>query len=309
MTKLKHTIDKLKEELSKEDFISSIYENYHSKIFQYSEYLKETNIKKIEISDENVLFYLRDIDLRMVCNEKDFRSTPIETLNYSYYEKEDSKMITEIFDPKMNFFDIGANLGIYSLRLSMLFKESNSFAFEPIKSTYSLLEKNVKLNSLDNISTYNFGFSNKEETKNFFFYPEGTGNASSKNVSDKEDILEVECKLKKLDDFIKNFPSKPDFIKCDVEGAELFVFEGGVSTIKEYKPIVFSEILRKWSRKFDYNPNDIFDLFYDIGYKSYFPISGKLHPFGYMDEETTATNFFFLHEKNHQKIIKKFELV
>jgi len=308
MENLKQTTNNLKKKLPKEDFISSIYKEYHSKLFHYSKYLKETNIKKIEISDENVVFFLRDIDLKMVCGDKDFRSAPIETLNYSYYEKEESKMITEIFDSKMNFFDIGANLGLYSLSLSRLFKESNSFAFEPIQSTYSLLEQNVKLNSLNNIKTFNFGFSSKEETKNFFFYPEGTGNASSKNVSEREDIIEVECDLKKLDDFMKNFPNKPDFIKCDVEGAELFVFEGGYSTLKEFKPIVFSEILRKWSRKFDYNPNDIFDLFYDLGYKSFFPKAGKLHPFGYMDDETIETNFFFLHEIGHKKIIKKFEL-
>ena len=60
-----------------------------------------------------------------------------------------------------------------------------------------------------------------------------------------------------------------DFLKCDVEGAELKVFQGGLATITSDKPIVFSEILRKWSRKLGYNPNEIFSFFYDLQYRAF----------------------------------------
>lgn len=55
----------------------------------------------------------------------------------------------------------------------------------------------------------------------------------------------IKCKLVLLDNFIeKNKISNVDFIKCDVEGAELFVFQGGLTTIERFKPIVISEISR-----------------------------------------------------------------
>ena len=305
MKNLHQIIEELKENSTKEDFITSIFSQYHSKLFHYVDYLKETNIKNINISDEGVIFSLRDVDLEIICNDKDERSVPIETLNYSYYEYQDSEMISKIFKSKMSFYDIGANLGLYSLRLAKLNKDSKSLAFEPIKSTFSLLKNNVSRNNLSNIQTYNFGFSNKEETKVFYFYPEGTGNASSKNLSKRDDVMEIECQLTTLDLFTKNNRIKPDFIKCDVEGAELHVFQGGYNSLKEFRPIVFSEILRKWSSKFDYDPNEIFDLFYSIGYLAFFPSNGRLKQFKYMEEDTVETNFFFLHEKNHKEIIKE----
>ncbi len=87
---------------------------------------------------------------------------------------------------------------------------------------------------------------------------------------------------------------KLDFIKCDVEGAELLTFQGGLKTITKYKPIVFTEMLRKWSAKFNYHPNEIIELFKDIGYGCYFVVNDKLHEIKMMTDETIETNFFFL---------------
>jgi hypothetical protein len=91
-----------------------------------------------------------------------------------------------------------------------------------------------------------------------------------------------------------------------VEGAELLVFKGAMDTIARDKPIVFSEILRKWSEKFSYNPNEIFTLFHAQGYEA-FTVKGKyLSQFGSMDENTIETNFFFLHSEKHADLIARF---
>ena len=45
-----------------------------------------------------------------------------------------------------------------------------------------------------------------------------------------------------LDEFVKGKKTKVDFIKCDVEGAELLVFTGGIKSIEKYKPIIFAEM-------------------------------------------------------------------
>ena len=72
----------------------------------------------------------------------------------------------------------------------------------------------------------------------------------------------VECNVRRMDDFVKDENiNRIDFIKCDVEGSELFVYQGGIESIDRFKPIVFSEMLRKWSNKFGYHPNDIINLF------------------------------------------------
>ena len=92
---------------------------------------------------------------------------------------------------------------------------------------------------------------------------------SSRNLENLPDAKKYYLKAKTLDEYCCSNNLSPDFIKCDVEGAELLVFKGAKNTLINNKPIVFSEILRKWSKKFNYNPNDIFKFFYDLGYKSF----------------------------------------
>ena len=63
-------------------------------------------------------------------------------------------------DPPV-IFDIGANVGGFTLQLSEVFKESLIYAFEPVKETFELLKENTK--NLSNVEVFNFGFSDKNE--------------------------------------------------------------------------------------------------------------------------------------------------
>ncbi len=114
-----------------------------------------------------------------------------------------------------------------------------------------------------------------------------------------ETIQKISCRVKKLDDFVSANNLKVDFIKCDVEGAELFVFQGGIKTIEVNKPIIFTEMLRKWSMHFNYHPNDIIKLLNDLGYRCFTAKGEYLVEFFKMDENTVETNFFFLHSIKH----------
>lgn len=172
-------------------------------------------------------------------------------------------------------------------------------AFEPIPSTFDQLKENVKINNLNNIKIYNFGFSNREAELTFYLEPEASVSASAANISNKSDVEKVLCLVKKLDDFVNNYGIKPDFIKCDVEGAELHVYQGGIETINRYKPIIFTEMLRKWSAKFNYHPNQIIDLLSDIGYKCFVVKDKYLSEIYKINDDTLETNFFFLHMNKH----------
>jgi len=109
--------------------------------------------------------------------------------------------------------------------------------------------------------------------------------------------------VRKLDNFISERKLKVDFIKCDVEGAELFVFKGGIETIKIHKPIILAEMLRKWATNFNYHPNEIIELLSDIGYRCFTAKGEKLIEFFTMDEKTVETTFFFLHSVKHNSKI------
>lgn len=151
------------------------------------------------------------------------------------------------------------------------------------------------------------GLSDKNGTVEFYYDIECSMASSMSNLRECKNTIVEECETRRLDDFILSMSSldKLDLIKCDVEGAELLVFKGGLQTIKKYKPIVFSEMLRKWSRKFEYHPNDIIEFFQGVDYECYVIDKDKIKKFGYVDKETMETNYLFFHKEKHFAIVKK----
>jgi len=112
--------------------------------------------------------------------------------------------------------------------------------------------------------------------------------------------------VRKLDVFVKENNLHIDFIKCDVEGSELFVFKGGITTIERDQPIIFTELLRKWSAKFNYHPNEVINLLKNLGYRCFTVKRGKLIEFFTMTDTTLENTFFFLHEKKHGHLIAEY---
>src|SRR4051812_26601522 len=95
-----------------------------------------------------------------------------------------------------------------------------------------------------------------------------------------------------------------DLLKCDVEGAELFVFRGGRETLARHQPIIFAEMLRKWSAKFEYHPNDIISFLRPLDYSCFALDSAGLSRCDEVTDATTQTNFIFLNTSKHRELIE-----
>ena len=309
ITKLKQSFKK--KEIDKSTFVKQMH-LLHRRLFEYAEILKDTDILKIEIVDGQVFMQSKTAGIKLICDDQDERTAPIEILNFDSYEKEEIIMMSSLIyqmgsRQSLIFFDVGTNIGWYSIFFAKNFPQLKVFSFEPIPKTFNYLIKNITLNDLnDKIKAYNFGFSDKNEELIFYYYPEGSVNASAVNLSGLQNVEQLKCQVKKMDDFSSINNIYPDFIKCDVEGAEFFVFKGGLDTLQKSYPVVFSEMLRKWSAKFNYHPNEIIKLFCQIGYECFIVKENKLIKILLVDEETVETNFFFLHVEKHADLIKKF---
>lgn len=289
-------------QIPKAQFIEQMH-SWHERLFEYAEFIKTTDIKEISITDGKVIMESRVSGIKMVCDKDDHRIAPMEILNFDFYEKDDAELIFKLMRDGFKVFDVGANFGWYSLNVAKMFPNSQIYAFEPVPKTLAYLEENVRLNNCNNIKIYNFGFSNEDKEMSFYYYASGSGNASLVNVSEAADATETKGLIKKMDNFVAEQKIGPDFIKCDVEGAELLVFQGGLETIKEFKPIIFTEMLRKWLKKFNYHPNDIIKLLLGCGYSCFVTDGSGLKPIEIVNDETLETNFFFLHNERHSHII------
>lgn len=291
--------------ITKAQYITQMHE-VHSGLFDYASFIKDTDIKKIEISDDLVVMTSRKDDIKVVCDKDDERIAPIEILNFNFYEENDFNMVLKLIKNGYSVFDIGANFGWYSLNVARRLPDCNIYSFEPIPKTFGYLKANVELNGFKNINISNFGFADEEKEISFHYYPTGSGNASMEKLADLNKQEEVKCSIKKLDDYMDDCPAAIDFIKCDVEGAELLVFKGGIKSIEKHKPIIFAELLRKWSKKFNYHPNEVVELLARLGYACFVLSGGKLKKISMIDEETIETNFYFLHIEKHFGEINKF---
>lgn len=294
--------------LEKHRYIELAYGNFHQMLFDYAASLSETDIREITITASNVVFTVRSSGVKIRSQLGDHRSPPFETINFSDFEPAESQMMSKLFDGYSTFYDVGANIGWHSLNLAARYRNAQFFCFEPIPETYAELKENISINSFTNITPYNIALSDNNNLANYFYYQSCSGNASAVDLSERADVVTIPCRQVSLDNFqaeIEALPP-PDFIKCDVEGAELRVLLGALKTIKTAKPIIMAELLRKWSKRYDYHPNDIFDLLSGLGYLSFTTDGCHLSRFNRMNDDTKETNFFFLHKDIHQDQVRRF---
>ena len=302
-------VEKIKEEfkagiINKPQFIDAMY-GQHQLLFEYVSLLQKVDIASIEITGEGVLFTTGNEGIQFLCKKADKRTAPFEILNFGEYESGDADLLYRLISDGDTIFDIGANIGWYSLALSKKFPLSAIHSFEPLPGTYASLAANITLNNARKIIPHNFGFSDENKTLKFYTLPDTSVSNSSQNLEGDARAIETICQVVTLDSYVFEKNVRVDVIKCDVEGAELLVYKGGLQTIENCQPIIFTEMLRKWSAKFGYHPNDIIALFASQGYRCFINNGNQqLSPIEEVTENTIHTNFFFLHPLKHVALIE-----
>jgi FkbM family methyltransferase len=280
----------------------------HQRLFSYSSAIRETDIREIIINSGGVSFVTGEEGILLFAPPNESRVAPIEILNFDRYEPSETSVLDILGARSHRILDIGANIGWHALRLAKRRPDARVFAFEPVPATYEYLQRNVAANQLGGrISTYNYALSERSGATTLFISPTHGTNASLANVANAADVQEITCVSMTIDQWVENTGIIPDLIKCDVEGAELMTFRGGYRTLSKNHPAILSELLRKWSRPFGYHPNDMLHFFREIGYLSFGIDENGAHRVESVNDETSATNFVFLHASSHKALIDQLE--
>ena len=294
-------------ELEKHQYIAAMYKK-HQVLFDYFDYIKHTDIQAITIENDLMYVTVKGSNIKLLLDRFDRRFIPIEILNFHSVDPQERTLLLSIARNCKTIFDIGANIGWYTLNFARISDSINVYAFEPIPRTYQYLKKHLQLNNITNVSDFNIGFSDTVEKITFYWTKEEHGSASMRNIQKRSKINKVKCNVTTFDYFMKDRQTTIDLIKCDVEGAELLVLRGGIETLNKCKPIIFSEMLRKWSKEFGYHPDDIIHLLADIGYHCYGYIDSQIEKIDFVTPELKTTNFFFFHKIKHKKIMGSIKL-
>jgi FkbM family methyltransferase len=271
----------------------------HAALHEYAALLKDSQLERLDIAEDGVVAVTRE-GLRLILVPGDARLAQAEMLNFGSYEKELWDTAFALVPKGANVYDIGANAGVFALALARRVSSAVVHAFEPVPSTYALLERHLAMNGDASVRPHPYGLSDKTGTVTFHISDQGSANASAAQLGNGP-TRTAEGKLRTMDDVAGEL-GDPAFVKCDVEGGELLAFKGGLKALERAKPVVMTEMLRKWSAGFGYHPNDIIELFASLGYRCF---DSRLKAFGRVDEKTEETNYFFLHPAKHAGLIAK----
>lgn len=212
---------------------------------------------------------------------------------------------------RKNILDIGANIGTYSIPMSMKFPEKNIFSFELQRNVYYQLCGNVFLNSIKNIHAINKGISSKAEfiEINTVDYEKcwNIGGYSIEKLAMQTDRTDFpndaisgkeKAELINLDALVDEI-GDVGLIKLDIEGHEIEALKGGINFFKSngYPPIIFECWDFEW---FADSKIQLFSFFNEVGYEN---ISVDIGYNNYLAQSKMTTHNTFKIQNNIATVI------
>jgi FkbM family methyltransferase len=153
------------------------------------------------------------------------------------------KMLAERLRPGMVFYDLGANIGLFSLLAARIVGASGRvFSFEPDCETAARLQRNVERNGFQNVRIIAKGVWSASGKRSFAPADSSSpdhGTGRFVENGDTANSPSLECIS--LDDFAQEAPA-PQAIKCDAEGAEVEVLRGAEQVLRLHRPWILCEM-------------------------------------------------------------------
>ncbi|KJH71512.1 FkbM family methyltransferase [Aliterella atlantica] len=199
---------------------------------------------------------------------------------YFEYEASEQLLVRKLVQPGMTVFDVGANIGNYSLLLSKLVGISGKvYSFEPASSTFQKLQERIIQSEYNNIHSCQKAVYSENKNLNFNEFPDdysvwnSIGKPKMANPNGSGDYIPIiKTELVEaitLDSFCQEQNiQKIDYLKLDVEGAESDSLQGAIGLLKA-KAISFLqfEISSKMLEGLNREAKSTFDILIENGYE------------------------------------------
>jgi FkbM family methyltransferase len=166
------------------------------------------------------------------------------------------------------FFDVGANVGFFSLIASRIVSPTGTVvAFEPVPEIAHQLEANARINGLKNIRVLNMAVAERdgEMRLQLTAHPGGATLEGFGRPHDRTGTISVPART--LDSLIAigEVPA-PSVIKIDVEGAEAAVLVGATATLAKHHPALIYELDASTTSEIEAKAAEVGKLLHSAGY-------------------------------------------
>ncbi len=182
------------------------------------------------------------------------------------YEKD----VRQVFEDCINLGDIvvdaGAHIGWHAVLLSQLVGEDGQvFAFEPEPENFALLKKNCRIGGFDNVVLENKAVSNQNGNVNLYISEENSGDHRIYASDFTRESITVESV--RLDDYFG--PKEVDFVKMDIQGAEVEAL-AGMKSLLDYKHLkLCMEFWPYGIRRSGFEPDDLVNMLVDYKFRMF----------------------------------------
>lgn len=171
-------------------------------------------------------------------NKIKFRPLVMHDFLFVLANKNHEPFVQKVFQPKPGeiVIDVGAHIGLYTLRAARdVGAKGKVIAVEPDPQSFLILKENIATNHLENVIVVNAALSDTSGQKPF--YAATDPSLSGFQLQPEARIREVKnIRTMTLDELLQGSGvTRVDWMKIDVEGAELKVLEGGKRFLQNAK--------------------------------------------------------------------------
>jgi len=188
-------------------------------------------------------------------------STLDDRLLFGEFETAEIRFVDRYLRPGMTVLDIGAHHGLYTLLASKrVTTKGKVIAFEPSPRERQRLESHVRINSCSNVRIEPIALGSRTEQAELYIVHGAEDWCNSLRppaIHEQISILRVD--VLPLDEYLTNAGIRAvDFIKLDVEGAELDVLRGAQNLLQmPPRPVILAEIQDRRTKPWGYSARDI----------------------------------------------------
>ena len=202
------------------------------------------NYEDANIHGIDIIVPLQDKGLVCFINTKDLIGWKI--FFTGEYERGTNRVLEQYVKEGDVVIEAGANMGSETLLLSRLTGKGKVYGFEPNPYRFDRLKTNVSINELTNVEVFEMAIGEKNGDISFHIYPKNFCNAGmSSKYMDTPLTRKITVPQQTLDSFVESHNiNKVDFLKMDIQGAEMDLLAGAATMIAKYKPIIFLEALQ-----------------------------------------------------------------
>ncbi len=196
---------------------------------------------------------------------------PRDLIQYSVmvtgeWEPEETEVMRRQVGPGDVVYDVGANVGYFTLLASRLVGPTGRVvAFEPNPTTLSRLRHHLALNDATNVTVVPVGLADRDGEAEFHSVAGANSGASSLRALDDSTVSRIE--LARLDRLVDELGLRlPDFVKLDIEGAELVALRGMATTLQHAPRVqLLVEITDKFLRQTSGSEAELLEFLDTVG--------------------------------------------